>query len=180
LWFCYDDLEDHRIVASKELWDHLNRLLLLLESDGELETVRSWRVWHPLQGVAAVLLVGFVVVAIQVGFGEHLLAYALPFGPPSMLLAWLNSRRRQRTASNAESALAPFPSTRSLLAVRRRVAGFVKHRYPHAIARRTIRDPIINRLMWVGWSIAWCMFSPAGLFLQMLPERESETRIRMP
>ena len=180
LWFHYDDCKDHKIVASKWEWDYFNRLLLLLESDGEMETTRSWREWHLLQGVAALLLLLFLGIAFRVGFGEHLLAYALPFGPPSMLLAWLNSRRRRKTSSTAEIALAPFPTFRSLRAVRRRVGGFVKHRYPKAIVSRRIRDPIIDKLMWVPWSIAWCMFSPIALLFQMLPGRECQTKITMP
>lgn len=180
LWYHYDDCKDHKVVASKEEWDYFNRLLLLLESDGEMETVKSWRSCHPLQGAAAMLFIGFLFVAIPAGFGEHLFAYALPFGPPSMLLGWLNSRRRKRTTHSAEIALTPFSSISSLLTVRRQVGGFVKHHYPHGVAGRTIRDPIINKLMWLPWSIAWCMFSPVVLFFQMLPEGESEIRIRMP
>lgn len=180
LWCHYDDCKDHKIVASKEEWDYFNRLLLLLESEAELQTTKSWREWHPLQAVAALLLLLFLVIASRVGFGEHLFAYALPFGPPSMLLAWLNSRRQRKTSSTAETALTPFPTVRSLLAVRRRVGGFVKHRYPKRIVSRRIRDPLIDKLMWVLWSIAWCMFSPVALFFQMLPGRGCETRVTMP
>ena len=180
LWFFYDDCKDHKIVGTKEVWDYFNRVLLLLESDGEMETVRSWRQWHPLQGVAALLFLAFAVIAIRVGFGQHLFAYALPFGPPSMLIAWLNARRRRQTVNTSETALTPFPSVSSLLAARRRAGGFMRRRYPKAVAGRRIRDPVIEKLMWVPWSIAWCMFSPAALFFQMLPERESETRFKMP
>lgn len=180
LWFFYDDCKDHKIVATKEVWDYFNRVLLLLESDGEMETVRSWRQWHPLQGVAALLFLAFTSIAIRVGFGQHLFAYALPLGPPSMLIAWLNARRRRKTVSTSQTALTPFPSVRSLLAARRRSGGFMRRRYPQAVDGRRIRDPIIDKLMWVPWSIAWCMFSPVALLVQMLPERESETRITMP
>jgi hypothetical protein len=180
LWFCYDDCKDHRIVASREEWAFFYRLLLLLESGGEMETVRSWRTWHPLQVVAALLFLAFLVVGARAGPGQHLLAYALPFGPPSMLLAWLNSRRHRRALSKGEAALAPFPSVRSLLSARRRVRGFMRRRCPDAVVGRTVRDPIIDKLMWVPWSIAWCMFSPVALFFQMLPDTDSETRIRLP
>jgi hypothetical protein len=180
LWFHYDDLKDHKIVASKEQWDYFNRLLLLLESDAEMETGRSTLQWHPFQAIAALLLLLFLIIVFQTGFGEHLFAYALPFGPPSMLLAWLNSRRQRKTTSTREIALKPFPRVRSLLAVRRRVGGFSRRRYPEAIASRKVRDPIINKLMWIPWSIAWCMFSPIALFFQMLPTKRRETRITIP
>lgn len=180
LWFLYDDCKDHKIVASKEEWDYFNRLLLLIESGGEMETVRSWRKWHPFQAVAAVLFLTFLLIAVRVGWGEHLIAYALPFGPASMLLAWLNSRRYRKEVHAIASALTPFPSVGNLLAIRRHVSGFGRHRYPKAIVARRIRDPIIDRLMWVPWSLAWCMFSPVALFLQMLPNRDSEIRIQIP
>jgi hypothetical protein len=180
LWFYYDDCKDHKIVATKEVWDYFNRLLLLLQSDGEMETVKSWRKWHPLQGVAALLFLGFAVIAFRVGFGQHLFAYALPFGPPSMLIAWFNSRRRRQTVTTFETALTPFPSVSSLLAARRRAGGFMRRRYPKTFVGRTIRDPIIDKLMWVPWSIAWCMFSPVALSFQMLRGRNLETRIKMP
>ena len=180
LWFHYDDCKDHKIVASKERWDYFNRLLLLLESDGELETIKSRRRWHPCHAVAAVFFIAFLLIAFQVGFGEQLFAYALPFGPVSMLLAWFNSRRQTKEMPAREIALAPFPSVSSLLSVRRKVASFVKVRYPASIVGRRIRDPIIDRLMWVPRFVAWCMFSPVVLFFQMLPERELETRIKMP
>ena len=97
-----------------------------------------------------------------------------------MLLAWLNSRRRMQTTNTAEIALAPFPSISSLLSVRRRVGGFAKIRYPKAIAGRRIRDPIIEKMMWVLWSVEWCLFSPVVLFFQMWPWSKLEMRIEMP
>ena len=40
VWGLYDDLQDHLVVASKEQWDYLNRLLLLLRSDAQATVVR--------------------------------------------------------------------------------------------------------------------------------------------
>jgi hypothetical protein len=97
-----------------------------------------------------------------------------------MLIAWLNSQQSRQTVTTFETALTPFPSVSSLLAARRRAGGFMRRRYPKAVVGRTIRDPIIDKLMWVPWSIAWWMCSPVALFFQMLPERDSETRIKMP
>ena len=180
LWFHYDDCKDHKIVASKEAWDYFNRLLLLLESDGEIEIIKSRRRWRPRQAVAAIFLGMFLFIAFGLGFGAHLLAFALPFGPVSILLSWFDSRRRAKAPAADEIGLTPFPSVGSLLSARRKVASFVKVRYPSSIAGRRVRDPIIARLMWVPWAVMWCMFSPVALFFQMLPERESKTRIRMP
>ena len=60
------------------------------------------------------------------------------------------------------------------------VASKVEWDYPTTIVGRKIRDPVSEKLMWVPLSIAWCLFSPVALFFQMLPERESETRIKLP
>ena len=180
LWSCYDDLIDHKIVASKETWDYFNRLLLLLGSDGEMETLKSRTKWHPRQGAATLLLLTFWIIAVRVGFGPHLFAYALPFGPPSMFIAWLGSRRREKELRSIEIALTPFPSVSSLLTVRRRVSGFVRRRYPVEIAGRRIRSPIDEKLMLAPWFVLWCVFSPVVLFLQMMPDPDSQTRIGMP
>lgn len=179
LWFYYDDCKDHKIVASKQDWDYFNRLLLLLESDGEIENVKSWYEWHFNQFIAAFLLVLFVASTFREGFGGHLIGFALPFGPPSMILAWFNQRRQQKNTTRSEISLTPFPTFGSLLAVRRLVVGFRKHSYPHAIAKRRIRDYLTEKLMWIPWSMMWCMFSPIVLFFQMLPRRMYETRITM-
>jgi hypothetical protein len=54
MWLHYDDVKDHKIVATKLEWDFFNRFLLLLESDAEVEFVktrRAWGVgWHRLLG----------------------------------------------------------------------------------------------------------------------------------
>jgi hypothetical protein len=176
LWFHYDDVIDHKVVASKEEWDYFNRLLLLLDSDAEM-TVHSRWTWHPLQAVAALLLAAFVVVAMRVGWGGQLIATAVPFGPPSMLLAWLSARRRRKQRRHVDVALAPFPSVGALLSIRRVVPGFVKLRYPKDLVDRKIRSPFARTVLALPWSLVWCVFSPVGLFLQMLPDRDAEVRI---
>jgi len=55
LWFHYDDLKDHKVIAAKAEWDYFNRLLLLLESDAELEEIKSGHKWHACQAIAVLL-----------------------------------------------------------------------------------------------------------------------------
>jgi len=185
LWFHYDDLKDHKIVASKEQWDYLSRLLLLLESDAEVEVVRGPRRWHFRQAAAGSCLLAFAFLAFRTGFGEHLFAYAVPFGAVSMLLAWLASRERA-AQDRSDPTTIPFPSVRSLFSVRRRVPGFRKARYPKAIASRRIRRPLLDvwictdKIMWLPLAMVWLLLSPVPLFFQTLPDRETETTIRMP
>ena len=180
LWFHYDDCKDHKIVASKEEWDYFNRLLLLLESDGDVRIVKTWRMWPPRPAVAGAALSTFIPIAVRVGFGDHLFVYALPSGAVSMVLAWFTSRERERMTTATESALTPFPSIRSLLSVRRSVPDLARTRYPRSVSGRRVRSPVEGKLMWIPWTMLWLMFSPVALFFQMLPERECETGITMP
>jgi hypothetical protein len=46
MWFHYDDCKDHKVVASKQEWDYFNRLLLLLESEAEVDFVRTRNSWR--------------------------------------------------------------------------------------------------------------------------------------
>lgn len=180
LWFHYDDCQDHKVVLSKDEWDYFNRLLLLLESDAEIKSGASIRRWCPTQAVAAVLLVLFLVIAAPTGLGKHLLIYAMPFGPPSMLLSWLKTRRQRKEYLKSEAPLAPFPSLSSLRAARRSVKGFVRKHYSNAVAGRRVRDPITEKILLLPWALCWCAFSPVALLFQMLPEREFQTDITFP
>jgi hypothetical protein len=59
LWYHYDDLEDHKVVASKAEWDFFQRLLLILKSDADLVEISTiaaitrWakHVYWPTRGV---------------------------------------------------------------------------------------------------------------------------------
>jgi hypothetical protein len=180
LWCHYDDVKDHKIVASREEWDYFNRLLLLLASDAEIEVAKTGRRWHVSQAVAAVCVACFAYVVVRTGWGGSLFAWACPFGVVSMVLGWFNSRRRRNAIAATDIALTPFPSASSLLAVRRSISGFPKTRYPEAIADRRIRGPIVARVMWIPWVAVWLIFAPLFLLVQMLPERGLEIRINMP
>jgi len=54
LWSVYDDLEDHKVIASKEEWDALNRVRLFLESDAEIEMERRWT-WRQAAAITGLL-----------------------------------------------------------------------------------------------------------------------------
>ena len=182
LWFYYDDCKDHNIVASKQVWDYFNRLLLLLSSDAEIQVVKVWRVWHASHLVAAICLACFFFLMVRTGtpWGPDLLGLAIPFGVVSMMIGWFNFRRRKRAAATMRGALDPFPTLRSLLFVRRRSRDFKKLRYPSVIVERRIRGPIAQGWRWILRIAMWLMFSPIVLFVQMLPERESETIVIAP
>jgi hypothetical protein len=185
LWFHYDDLTEHKVVASKEAWDYFNRILLLLESDGELVAQKPVRRWHLRQAIAAVCLVAFSSIVLLTGFGLHLLVLVIPFGLASMALAWWSSRGL-RKREKAEEFVAPFSSITNLLSTRRQVAGFKKSQYPRELAIRRIRGPLLELFMMLPYGMGllmllpvWLMFAPLFLFFQMFPSAESKATIRI-
>jgi len=64
-WCHYDDVEDHKVVASKEEWDYFQRLLLILKSDAEIIQEAGERRWRARQAVAAACLALFGVAVAK-------------------------------------------------------------------------------------------------------------------
>jgi len=182
LWYHYDDLKNHKIVASKEVWDYFHRLLLVLESDSEMETSIS-RKWSFRQPIAACALTAFVVLAWSLGWGLHLLVGYIALGIASMLLAYARSKASPKLNA-AEIASTPFSGTSQVLAARRRVPHFVKWRYPTHLSKRTIRHWILEAdlplLGKVVYGVLWVMFAPVVLLFQATPEVDFETRVIIP
>lgn len=85
-WCHYDDVDDHKVVASKEEWDYFQRLLLILKSDADIVSESGMRNWTVRQTVAAASLAIFVGVLVKTGFGSHLFLATAPLGLVSMLL----------------------------------------------------------------------------------------------
>lgn len=179
LWYFYDDCNDHKVVADKETWDLFNRLLLLLESDGELHTGKTKKIWSIRNLIAGLSLFPFIYIVIETGWGQHLFIYSIPFGIVSMVLSHLNTvSARKRLQSNA--ALEPFPSFCSLRLIRSRVPSFKKIKYPHVLSKRRIRNIIYEKIMFLPSRIVWLMFAPIVLFCQMFPDKETEITLNVP
>ncbi|MBI3947649.1 MAG: hypothetical protein HY321_17140 [Armatimonadetes bacterium] len=178
LWFQYDDFIDHPVSGFREEWDYCQRLLLLLRSDGHIETTQH-RHWTWRQAVAAVCLAAFAVSAVRAGFGEHLLFVAIPYGVASMLLsAW--GRRAKHPLDEAMTPLLPFSSVSELLRVRRSVPHFRRERYPDALRPRRFRSPITEFVMYLPWMSIWLLSSPVVLLFQTLPDARLESKVVLP
>jgi hypothetical protein len=178
LWCHYDDLRNHKIVASKEAWDYFHRLLLVLESDSELETSIS-RKWSFRQPIAACALAAFAVLAWSVGPELHLLVGYIALGFVSMFLACSRFKATPKLGA-PETASMLFSGISQVLRARRRVAHFVKWRYPAHLSKRTIRHwileadlPLLGKMV---YGVLRMMFAPVVLLFQAMPEVESETR----
>jgi hypothetical protein len=175
-WCHYDDIEDHKVVASKEEWDYFQRLLLILKSDAEIVQETGQRKWTPRQAVAAVCLALFVLAVAKTGFGYHLLVVTIPLGVVSMLLSHWRSRDEARRLHD-QTALMPFGSVSELLSLRRKVRNFVKARYPARLGSRQIRGPVSAAAMWLHFGVVWLILSPVALTFQMMPEPEHRWKV---
>ncbi len=113
LWYHYDGVQDHKVVASKEEWDYFQRLLLILKSDAEIVQETGERKWTARQAVAAVCLALFGLAVAKTGFGYHLLVVTMPLGVVSMLLSHWRSRDNARRLHD-QTALMPFRTVSDL------------------------------------------------------------------
>ena len=176
LWFFYDDIKDHKVVASKQDWDYFNRVLLLLESNAEIEEVSDGLRWRSSQIVAGVCFLLVLFLSAWIGW-PRVLEVTVPFGIVSMCI-WFLSRRKRREGT--DESLYPFPSFGSLRAVRRSVLSFSKSAIPINASRRRIRNPIANWLLRVPFGAMWLVFSPIALLIQALPQKTWHTRLKTP
>ena len=175
-WSHYDDVDDHKVVASKEEWDYFQRLLLILKSDADIISESGSRKWTLRQAVAAVCVAIFVVVLVRTGFGSHLFLATAPLGLVSMLLwHWRSCAEARRL--HEQTAILPFGSLRQVLSVRRRVRSFVKARYPIRLGSRLIRGPVAEAANWLHFAIGLLLFSPVVLIFQTLPERQHRWKV---
>ncbi len=180
MWFHYDDVKDHKVVASKEEWDYFQRLLLVLRSEGRMELTRRrrWR-WTIRQCIALGCLLLFLAAVRQKGIGWELAPLSIPFGIVSMALAYWHSRESRRSALHA-LPLYPFSSVAELFRVHRSAPAFRKLRYRATLQGRTIRSNSLTWIMCVPLGIAWLLYSPVPLLFQSLPERDCTTQVVIP
>jgi hypothetical protein len=170
----HDDLKDHKVVASKEEWDSFYRLILVLRSDGHIETIKRKR-WTARQFVACCSLLVFVLVGAISGFGTPLLVVTIALGGVSMGLAYWQLCLANGPYERSQRSLSPFSSVSELLHVRRNVRQFRKQKYPSKLQRRRIRNPIVDYIMialfyGIMGIPLWLLCSPLALVFQAMPE----------
>ncbi len=180
LWYSYDDIDDHRVIADKSSWDTLHRLLLLIESGAEWQKSPVIWSWGRLQALALLFFGIFLSIAVPSGWGQHLLILALPFGFVVVAINWAERRKEKQTASAILDALTPFSSLAELRQARLRVPGFVKMPLPQTVLSRCIRQPLAGVIMSLPSYILSAIFSPLILLLQSLPRRRRDAMIVFP
>ena len=175
IWLSYDDFVDHKVLGPKANWDQLQRIVLLLRSDDQMEVTGGRRLTLR-QVIPLACLALFVGAVAQFGWGWHLLAVSVPLGVVSMLLSWWRLARDQRH-DTSEPVASPYESVAELLAARRRVPGFRKRPYPPRIDKRRIRGPASEPVMWICFLVPWLLFSPVALLFQAWPRYQGQCRL---
>ncbi len=176
LWCFYDDLQDHKVHLTKEAWDFIQRLVLILKSDWRLEESHNWR-WSFTQLVAAAGFVAFVALTAFFGLSWHLLFATIPLG--GLAIAILVLRKREAPwPSRHEVALTPFAFFRELIALRRSVPGFAKQRYRPEVGARTVRTTWDRCRIGFQFHMCLVVLSPIALFALMFPRSVRQLRVR--
>lgn len=170
LWFHYDDLKNRMVRLSREQWNYMQRLLLILHTPAHI--IQTVDPASPVRQLgAAIGLIVFFATATR-GSGLLLLTVYFLLAP---LAFWLSFQRRQKRRQ--ATPLTPFASLAELRAAYRCAAGFKKVQYPQYLKsppRRKIWDRSIIELPWWTMSV---FFSPLALISHLWPEWRSEVRI---
>ncbi len=178
IWCTYDDMKDHGVEHwNKPTWDFIQRLLLLLESGGELVTERRTLVWRMSQLVALAGLA--LVAALYWGVYHYWFIPVLVGGVISQSLAWWRDRHERMDMQQNSDHEFPFASSHDIRLALRRMPGWRKQRHPGEPIPR-LRAAWIEHAYNLLGRFLWCMVSPLALTIQALPQRRSINRVVMP
>jgi len=169
LWNYYDDCIDHKIVASKKLWDYLQRILLLLESDGEAEIIKRKR-WHYTQLFALILFaisIGIFIFSKNIYIGMLINTTLWPFS--YLIYKTRCSGELKIWKSFRQCFCYPYKSAGQLLRHRRSVPYFKKEYYPKRLNQRIIRSKVAGITSDVTRYVLWIAFCPLVLLFQVFP-----------
>ena len=179
LWSFYSDTEDHNCVASKQQWGLLNRLRLILASNGEVEWYRTGPRWNIYRTISALCLAGFGTVALYAGFGTIFVTYWIFSGFLTCAVLWVWNRN-DRKAWEPEVPLFPFPSIGAILSTRRQVPDFARKRYPKPVAREAKWHARFDEMMVFLRLPLWVTMAPLALLFLSLSIRRQEMRLKSP
>ncbi|MDR0327001.1 MAG: hypothetical protein LBI05_01755 [Planctomycetaceae bacterium] len=191
LWYFYDDLKDHKMVASKESWNLMYRIILLLQSNVEVE--KTWtRQWSSPKIIALGLILLLAWLTWTIGGSGIWMIVWLGTG----LLTWEIDRRIRAPFRNEWNDLPnnievfPFDSVPSIFRAAKSVPDFYKRPFPQELAQRRIRNGLSRFLdvqihfprpmmLFFGF-IGWTIVLPVVLLVQLFPLYHCQRTVIVP
>ncbi len=174
LWYYYDDIKDHKIHATKEVWDYFWRLRLLLESEAEID-IFSNRYWQAEQMISFILLGLFICIAYFAGWGWFLAVIWMIFGLAGIVLSKLNHNKNQ-----IDIKTYPFAGFSEIKTVRNKIPCFSKSAYPAHLKTRRIRWRFLEIDLPLTKYFLMIVFGPFVLLRLSLPQKETYLSILPP
>ena len=175
----FDDPMLDKVVASPQMWNCIQRLLLILKSNARI-VVSSRKRWTLRQLVAIACIVLFCILGVRSGFGYHLFLFFVPCSIAAALLIYWRRRDDDPAAPrDVNTYMVPFSSFGQVLKARRSVSRFRKARYPERLRGRRIRSRLAETVLWPVFVMQLVLFSPLLLLIQVLPETCWEWTVEM-
>jgi len=177
LWYFYDDVKDHKVLFTKEEWDYVQRLLLILNSDKEI-IKKEEKEYTVRQVLSLVLLIIFIISFFYLGYTFNLLLVSVGLGLLSMLINYWKSKSINKKTNDIKWELEPFSSISELLILRRNQNTFKKSYYRKMLKKRKIRSTFTTYIMHIHSRLSWLVFSPFVLLYQSFPEKTHKIKIK--
>ena len=177
LWDLLDNPEEDGIVTTKDAWDVVARLELVLQSDASVKEERHWH-WG-LRQLAAIACLVIFLSWVNLNDGEDSQGWIfLALWSSSVALSVWN-RRVRRSRDKRLAPLVPFASVAELRRIRRSVTSFRKMHFPTNGEGREIRGGLPRVILLALLYLFWFTLTPYALLVQALPEIEIQTNVVM-
>lgn len=168
LWYFYDDCTYHPAVLTKQEWNIIQRLMLVVQSGGELEC-SDRRISDPSQGVALAALVATGWACLTVPQAWPIFVFVA--GLISIALSSWRQCRLFRCVEPDPWCMWPFFSFAAISQALRRAPEFRKKKWRPELAKRRIRPADSEFVLKLHYWVSWCLASPIALAAQCFPLR---------
>lgn len=177
LWYIYDDLIDHSIHATKDDWDSLQRLILLLASGAELvkEDFKYNKTYTLLRLSSAILLISYIAQAFI--FLPGCVVWQMLSLAVNMVLDKQQESARKKTMPEDCVPFANFSEIRHAVQL---CDGFRKKRYPRKIEERRIRSKVHELSLHVLNIPLYFCLQPLILVANLLQGAGSYFKVKFP
>lgn len=158
---------------TKSVWDHFQRLLLVLESNRHVHRYTEVR-WTKWQAVAALASLAFLYCVLVFGWANALIWFAIPFGAVSYFI----SRAKAAPPVPYQDVIYPFESFTSLSQTYDEVGDFRKMKYPKPYKPKK-KSELMAFAFETNSYFFWIVVFPSALFLplQILPSFDAKSKV---